>query len=125
MKKINNCHKSEAKRHYEFNVQCPCDVCQRYFNKINTVKITSQHVLGKFCGGGNKNQCSVCAKIKTKIRLFKHLTGKCYKNCPYCKNHNAINYTKKQVILWLYRYFLKYVEKEVRSAKFTYEYRNI
>jgi hypothetical protein len=61
-----------------------CGRCQQCKDLAVAQKVASQHQYGRFCKGSDNNQCSICARIKWRVRRLFHLSGRCFKSCPFC-----------------------------------------
>ncbi len=61
----------------------PCD-CQSCTDSTKSIKISRDHVVGKYCRLWQ--QCYVCSEIKFYTKLLRHYGGTCSNNtkCPVC-----------------------------------------
>ena len=86
---IYNCRKE---RNFRTSIKYRCGVCQSCKDTAKSELVTRLHVNGKLCTGGNKHHCSICAQIKFKLALLKHLAGHCSKRCQVCASQHLEHY---------------------------------
>jgi hypothetical protein len=68
------------------NIKYDCGECQACKDRAFSSKLAKTHEYGKFCR--YDNNCTYCCTIKLQVRLLHHISGRCFKNCPACKDRH-------------------------------------